>query len=134
MRHPCLFGEALDDFSDAGEVKPSCGSDGVLVRFGCLECLEQSPKERATLEVVALEPLVKDVEYREEPFLRRGAALVNLRLEPLSSPQLFPPVEKGNDEIVFGREVMVEGRLATPARAIIVSTPTARVPLALKSS
>ena len=42
---------------------------------------------------------------------RGGPSALALRLEPLPGPQLLPPLQEVQDELVLGREIPVEGHL-----------------------
>ena len=82
-------------------------ADGVLEARG----LEQNVDERAPLEVVAVEPLVEEIEDREQAVLRGRTTLARLRLHPAVRPDMLALAEKGQHEVVLRREVAVEGRL-----------------------
>src|SRR5204863_4437486 len=64
--------------------------------------------ERAALEVRLVEPLVEDVEDREELVDRRRAAAARARLDATVRPELFPSVQEGDHEIVLPAEMLVE--------------------------
>lgn len=73
--------------------------------------LQQNVAERTALEVLAAEPLVEQVEDREQTLLRGRAASPRLVLYPLLGPSLLPALEERDHEVVIGSEVVVEGRL-----------------------
>jgi hypothetical protein len=73
--------------------------------------LQQHVDERAALEVDALEPLVEEVEDREQLLLGGRSAAARLGLDPLLRPELLPLLQEGEHELVLGGEVAVERRL-----------------------
>jgi hypothetical protein len=61
--------------------------------------------------IPGVEPLVEAIENGERP-LAAGFAAFRRRLpEPPLGPQLFPPLEKSDDQFVLGREIAVKGHL-----------------------
>ena len=78
--------------------------------------LEQDVDERAALEVVAVEPLVEDVEDREQLIPRSGTSPKRLGLDELPRPALLAPLEKGEHEILLGPEVSIERRARDAGR------------------
>ena len=58
-----------------------------------------------------LEPLVEDVEDRQQPLLGRVRAALHLALEPVLRPALLAQAQELDDELVLGREVPVERSL-----------------------
>ena len=73
--------------------------------------LEQDVHERAGLEVLAMKPLVVDVEDREQTLLGLFGAAQHLRFDEIARPALFAQIEERDDQIVLGRKVPVERRL-----------------------
>src|SRR5215211_659141 len=76
--------------------------------------LEQCVDEGAGLEVRAPEPFVEGVEDRQQLRFRRRAAASGFGFDPAYGPALLAPLEEGQDEVVLGREVAVEGPLGDP--------------------
>src|SRR5207237_7372227 len=76
-----------------------------------LDGLQQQVDERAALEVLALKPLVEDGEDRQQAFAWVGGVLLDLGLEPLLGPELLASLQKGQDQVILGGEVPVEGHL-----------------------
>src|SRR5581483_1312092 len=76
-----------------------------------LRQLEQHVDEGARLEVGAVEPLVEEVEDREQALSGRPAAAARLGLDPPARPALLAPLEEREHEVVLRGEVAVERRL-----------------------
>ncbi len=102
-----ILGKRAYDGADVLEMPRTRASDGILEIAG----LEQDVHEGATLEVLTVEPLVEEVEDREQLLLGRRAATPRLRLDPPLRPPLLAPLEKRERQIVLRGEVPVEGRL-----------------------
>jgi len=66
---------------------------------------EQPSKSRA------VEPLVEEIEDREQALFGSRAALPRLGLDPAVRPDHLALLEEGEDELVLRREVPVERRL-----------------------
>src|SRR6059058_5737287 len=64
--------------------------------------LEQDVDERAGLEVLAMKPLVVDVEDREQALLGLLGAAQHLRFDEVARPALFAQIEERDDQIVLG--------------------------------
>ena len=123
-----FLGELPHDRADVLEMSDRGPARGMLGAH-----LEQHVDERAGLEVLAPEPLVEGVEDREQLLFRGRASASGLSLDP-AEPALLASLEEGQDEVVLGREVPVEGRLGDPARAITSSMPTSLMPRRENSS
>ena len=102
-----LLGERLDDRADCCQVIGARLPDRGLP----VVHLEQDVDERAALEVVFLEPLVEEVEDREQLLFRGLSAAPGLRLDPVPRPKLLALLQERQHEVVLGREVAVEGGL-----------------------
>ena len=63
--------------------------------------LEQNIDEGARLEVIAVEPLVEDVEDREQSVLWSGAATLSLGFDVVSGPALLAKVEEREHKVVL---------------------------------
>ncbi len=83
---PRLLGQAGEKASDDLEMP-----DRRLVHRArvVVARLDEHVDERAAFEVVSLEPVVEDVEDREQPLLRGFDPLLDLALQPVPRPALF---------------------------------------------
>src|SRR4030081_215560 len=79
--------------------------------------LEHDVDERAAFECGRPEPLVEDVEDREQLLPGIGTSLLYFSLKPASGPQLVASLEERHDEVLLGGEVAVH-RLPGHARAL----------------
>lgn len=77
---PRLVGQPLEEGPDPCQVHDG----GCAHRAGRVGCLEEDVDERAALEVLSVEPLVEDVEDREEPVARVGSPPLDLFEERLA--------------------------------------------------
>ena len=98
-----LLGERADDRANGVEMDGARLAD----RGPAVVHLEQDVDERAAFEVVLLEPLVEEVEDREELFLGSLAAAPCLGFDPTLRPELFALLEEGEHELVLRLEVPV---------------------------
>ena len=73
--------------------------------------LYEAVHEEAALEVVPPEPLVEDVEDRQESLLGQVGPQLDLPLEPRPRPDLLAALEDRLDELVLGAEMPVERHL-----------------------
>ena len=73
--------------------------------------LEQHVDERATVEAVLVEPLVEDVEDREQALLRSRPLVPRAGLDAPARPDLLAALEERDHELVLRREMPVERRL-----------------------
>src|SRR4029079_943548 len=96
---PRFLRERPQHRADVLEVIRTCASDG-MTEVGRLE---QHVDERAALEVVTVEPLVEEVEDREQPSLRRRSAAPRLHLDPAVRPDLLALAEELEHELVLRR-------------------------------
>lgn len=67
-------------------------------------CLGQGVDEEAAFERLLLEPLVEGFEDREQLFVGRLAALLDLRLEPVPRPDVGVALDDSNDEPSLDRQ------------------------------
>src|SRR5690606_31710749 len=72
--------------------------------------LDEDRDERDAVEGVTAEPLVQHVEDREQAFLGGLATCLRAFLDQPADPFFLAAIEKGEDEIVLGGEVLVERR------------------------
>src|ERR1700686_3265914 len=70
--------------------------------------LQHDVNEGAAREVLALKPLVEDVEHRDETTLWGVPAPVYLLFEPAATPQPPPPIEKRDRKGNLGIEMLVK--------------------------
>src|SRR5207247_10644435 len=80
-------------------------------RAGWVLVLEKAIHEKAALEVVPPEPLIEDVEDRQQLLLGPRRSPFHLPLEPLPRPDPLAALEHREDELVLRPEVPVEGHL-----------------------
>src|SRR5947207_2922443 len=90
-----LLGERAQDRADVLQLLGARTPDRML-RVGRLE---HHLDERATFEVAAVEPLVEEVEDREQTPFRGRAALARLGLDPPVRPDRLPLAEEGEHEV-----------------------------------
>jgi hypothetical protein len=101
-----LLRQTTDHSSHVLQVTDASPARGVLGPH-----LEQHSHERAAFEVGIVEPLIEQIEDGEQALLWGGSASFGLLLDPLSRPPLLPPLEEGDDDVVLGGKVAVEGGL-----------------------
>src|ERR1700680_1206975 len=83
--------------------------------------LQHDVKEGPAREVLALKPLVEDVEHRDETTLWGVPAPVDILFEPAASPQRRPPIEKRDRKGTLVSEMLVKTCLsATGLRKNVV--------------
>ncbi len=70
--------------------------------------LEEDVDEDGRLEVVAVEPLLEDVEDGQQLVLGVVGAVARFALDPAVRPDVLAALEEGKDEVIFGWEVPVE--------------------------
>src|SRR2546428_454919 len=99
--HAGSHGEGAQEDPDVGQMRRGRPPD----RVARLEHFEKDVDEGAALEIVALEPLVKHVENREQAVAGGRCTALYLRLEPLAGPQLLAPLKEGQHQFILGDEV-----------------------------
>jgi hypothetical protein len=102
--------ELLDERTDLREVARARAVQ-LALRVGDLQ---QDVDERAALEVVALEPLVEDVEDREQSLAGIDGSPLDCALKPVPGPALLAALEEREHERVLGGEVPVQGHPRDP--------------------
>jgi hypothetical protein len=76
-----------------------------------------------------MEPVVEELEDRQQLLLGGCAAAPRFGLDPVKRPALLAQLQERDDEVILGGEVAIERGLGNAgARSITSSTPTARIP------
>lgn len=107
LGNPRIFGEPFKEISDSRQV----GRARLVHRVARLSRLQEHVDKRATFKVVAAEPLVEDIEDGEQSLLWGRRSVHDLRFEPVQRPELLAPLQKGQHQVFFGREVTVKRHL-----------------------
>src|SRR5690554_4215813 len=70
---------------------------------------DQHVHEGVAFEVISLEPLVEDVEDRQQSVPRLQCPSTRIRHDHVGAPHLSPQLEEFGGELVLRREMTVEG-------------------------
>jgi hypothetical protein len=119
-----LFGQCAHERPDVREVSGA----GVADRVFAIAGLEEDLDEGAALVVLLLEPVVEDVENREQALLGAGAALPGAGFNELPRPASSRSSRNASTRSSLEGKWRWSVALATAARLITSSTPTARMP------
>lgn len=104
-----VLGQPPEDAPDVREMLAACAPCGMLLTH-----LQQHVDEGASLEVLATEPLIEEVEYSEQLLLGCGATQFSLCFDPSVRPALLPRSEESLDQVILGRVALVERGLGDP--------------------